>query len=195
MPRHVDKEQRLQDIADATIRLLSRGGPSALTLKALADELGGSITLVTHFYPNRQALLAGFHERYHQQMQREIKDIDTSSDDPRVRLRTILEWLLPTSPDSATLERMRIMMISNLDAEPAFEPWIAEMERVVRQILRDHLTDLVPDEEVEITVDALRTFTNGVAISTVEHPEIWDAERQIKLLDFIMGRLGLGVAA
>lgn len=191
VPRYVDKEQRLQDISDASFRLLAKGGPSALTLKALADELGGSITLVTHFYPNRAALLAGFLGRFLDESRREVLEIDTSSGDPRQRLRAVLEWLLPTTEESAQLERVRILIIAQLDSEPEFAPFISEMEPLIRSILRDHLVGVVPDEELDITVDALRTFSNGVAISAVEHPEIWDADRQFKLLNFVLDRLAL----
>lgn len=192
MPRHVDKEQRLQDIADASARLLTKGGPAALTLKALADELGGSITLVTHFYPNRAALLDGFFTRYFERIAGDIAEIDTSSDDPLERLRAIMEWLMPLDPQAVALERMRVLNLAQSDAEPLMKPWIDKMERWTRRVLTDHVTGLVPNDQVDITVDAIRTFTNGVAISTVEHPEIWSAERQMALLDFVVTRLDLG---
>jgi AcrR family transcriptional regulator len=194
MPRYVDKEQRLQDIAEASLRLLTRGGPAALTLKNLAAELGGSITLVTHFYPNRAALVADFIERFMDEARQDILRIDTSADDPKQRLRAVLEWLLPTSEESARLERMRILILAQLEAEPVFADWVIEFEQLIRDVLRDHVQGLVVDDRVAITVDALRTFSNGLAISTVEHPEIWTAQRQIELLEFVLQRLELDIS-
>ena len=56
LPARAEGGER-REVARAAIQLLARRGPRGLTLRALAEEMGGSITLVTHFFPNRRALL------------------------------------------------------------------------------------------------------------------------------------------
>src|ERR1700751_2694152 len=57
MPRQVDHAARRQQIIAATIEVLAKTGPRGLTLRTVGAQMGGSLTLVTHYYPTRQALL------------------------------------------------------------------------------------------------------------------------------------------
>ena len=76
MPRYVDPLTRRMEITSAAMRILARGGPQALTLKSLAEEMGGSITLVTHFISNRAELFTA------------VVDDLTESYDEELRKRT-----------------------------------------------------------------------------------------------------------
>ena len=47
MPREVDADQRLADIAAATLHVARDTGAQSVTIRSVARQLGGSTTLVT----------------------------------------------------------------------------------------------------------------------------------------------------
>lgn len=65
------------------------------------------------------------------------------------------------------------------------------MDTKVRTLLRLHLTDLVPPGDVERAVEFLRVATNGVALSVVEHPHLWPAERQLNIVNWLTESCGI----
>ena len=91
-------------------------------------------------------------------------------------------------------ERGRIGMIGEHDArvrtQHLFETW----DRHVRDHLRRHVEALVPRRSVEATVDLLRSITNGITLSAVEHQAEWPEERQFAVIDDALDRLGLAPA-
>src|SRR5207253_2248164 len=103
------------EVARAAIQLLAKRGPRGLTLRALAEELGGSITLVTHFYPNRRALLDAVTEQAIEDSAAELGAFDEQDLAPAERLRQFLVWLLPTTPEGLEMERGRVMLASESD--------------------------------------------------------------------------------
>jgi AcrR family transcriptional regulator len=191
MPRTVDHDERRRDIAYAALRLMSTRGPAALTLRGLAQELGGSITLVTHFYRNRAELLKGMTDQLIDDYDAQLADLERGADDA-TRLRLLLEWMLPLTQDSRTAERGRVLLTAERDSDLHVQSFFLAMDRKMRALLRDHVTPLVEPSLVDITVDALRVMVNGVVLSAVEHPRKWSAKRQLALLDHMLESLGLG---
>jgi AcrR family transcriptional regulator len=188
MPRLIDRAERETQIADAAIQLMAEQGPGAVTVRGLAEKLGGSVTLVTHFYPTRGALFRGICQRLIELYNRELAEIARSSDD-RLRLRQLLIWLLPLKRESFNLERARILMAGEPDPDGTLHSFTTTMERKIRGLLRSTLKPLVPESDVESHVDALRALTNGVVLSAVEHPRLWPVRRQIATLDLVLDAL------
>jgi AcrR family transcriptional regulator len=190
MPRIVDRAQRELEVTDAALRILRRDGPRGLTLRALAKELDGSITLVTHFYSTRSDLLASITRRLVADYQRELESLVVGAN-PQARLRILLEWLLPLTNEAKLAERSRVLMSAERGTDLNVQAFFKAMEDTMRGLLREHLAGLVPPDEVEIYVDTLRAFANGVVLSAIEHPRYWTKKRQSALLDFMFRRLGL----
>jgi AcrR family transcriptional regulator len=194
MPRIVDRAQRRRDITTAAIKLLAERGPAALTLRELAREMGGSITLITHFYPNRSALLEGITDQAFADYDADLARLETDLAPP-ARLRVLLEWMLPLDESSRKEEIARIMLLGSGDSDLPVQRFFDAMESKMRGLLRDHLSPLVPGGEVEPTAETLRVFTNGVVLSVAEHPADWPPARQLGLLDRVLNALGLTEAA
>ena len=55
------------------------------------------------------------------------------------------------------------------------------------ELLRQHVTGLVPDDAVESSVELFRAFTNGIVVNAVMDPVGWPASRQEALLDQAIG--------
>jgi AcrR family transcriptional regulator len=191
VPRHVDHEQRRREIVVATLDVLAEKGVRGLSFRAVAAKLGGSTTLVTHYYPTQQALLDEVASTAVERWGADIREMDAESSDPLQRLYRLLTWLVPTTDVGLANERSRINLLSGQilgdEHRAVFETW----DVTIRGFLRSHLADLVPPGEVERTVELLRVATNGVVLSVVEHPEQWTKERQMAVIDTLLSLLDL----
>jgi AcrR family transcriptional regulator len=186
MPRNVDRDERRREVARAAIRLLSKRGPRGLTLRGLAEEMGGSITLVTHFYPNRRELLDAVTEQVMEDSAAELAALDDQQLSPEERLRQFMTWLLPTTPDALAMERSRVMLAAEPDAHFNVQRFYDTWESETRRLIERHVADLVPAEEKDFYVDLLRVIGNGVVLSAVEHPKTWTEEKQSAFIDGVI---------
>jgi AcrR family transcriptional regulator len=193
MPRHVDHEDRRHQILMATREVLAQKGPGGLSIRNVAAAMGGSTTVVTHYYPSRQTLLDALVEGM-VDWQEEIDAIEAGTTDQRERLRLFLQWLVPADEEGLLEETVRINLIgehgSRLRTEHVFAAWDAK----VRELLSRHLEGLVEPARMESTVDVLRSATNGITLSVVEHPTEWPAERQFAVIDEVLKAFGLSPA-
>ncbi|WP_448630615.1 TetR/AcrR family transcriptional regulator [Cellulomonas soli] len=57
MPRRVDHAQRRREIVEATLRVVHRVGLEGTTTRAIADEAGCTLSVLAHFFGNKDAIL------------------------------------------------------------------------------------------------------------------------------------------
>jgi len=188
MPRVVDPEARRRDIANVTLQVLARDGVAGLSLRIIAAEMGGSLTRVTHYYPNRQALMTDLARQICATWQTALDEIDETHTEPRDRLRTFMAWLLPLTPRGHEEERARIALLA-AGHDPDCREVLVEFDDVVRGMIRDRLRGLVPKRRVPAVADLLRAFVSGVVLDAQLSPEAWPAKRQLGLLDDLLAVL------
>lgn len=181
MARRVDPAERRLVITSAAVRILARGGSSALTLRSLAEELDGSITLITHFFSNRNDLFAAIVDDYVESYDAELAELERGDDAP-ARLRRLLHWMLPLSPEDVEREAGRIALIT-MREDPNINHFFEANERRARELLTSHLDPLFPASMIPHAVDVLRSAVNGIVLSAVEHPDIWTARRQLDVIE------------
>jgi AcrR family transcriptional regulator len=191
MPRYVDHDQRKRDILIATCKVLGHGGLSALSFRAVAKELGGSTTLVTHYFGSQAELLDGLAGWLVDDWEADLADLETGVEDPRERLLLFLKWLIPDSEESLLQERARIGLLAErqdrTEAAEMFDIW----DRRMRELIRQHLKPIVPKKELEMRVDMIRVMTNGLTFSAIEHPDDWSTDRMWAVLDQSLSDMGL----
>lgn len=181
MVRAVNRTSRRRDINEAAIRILNVGGPVALTLKSLADELGGSITLVTHYYPTREELMQGVLSYALDGYDSELAKREAGATG-RERLEILLDWFLPVDEESVSQERGRVLLLANNTGEPWIREYLDSMEARMTQLFREHLRSLVDDADLEMAVDILRAMTNGITLAAIEDPVAWNPAKQRQTL-------------
>jgi AcrR family transcriptional regulator len=190
MPRHVDHSARRGEIIHATLSILAEKGPRAVTFRAVAQRMGGSSTLVTHYFKSRQELLDALVETV-AEWPDDLQELEAGVDDPRERLRLFMHWMVPADPEAYMEERARISLAGGHDGsvrtQGIFDAWQAGVRA---QFVR-HLDGLVPSSELDPVIDILRSITNGITLSVIEHPDDWPAERQWQVIDDALERLGL----
>jgi len=190
VPRYVDPEERVRDIVAASLQALSEGGLAELTLRKIAQRMGGSITLITHYFANREALLDAVMEYVLVDADVVLEEIEQIAE-PRDRLRVALQWFLPDTEEGLRQERARVALLTHQGAEPVIRRNLARMEPAMRAVLVRAVEELVPADELEGTVDMVRVWVSGIALSVVEHPEIWTPERQLAALERFLKVLSL----
>ena len=185
MPIYVDHDERRDQIMDAAIAILGEGGFKQLTLRAVGNRLGGSVTLVTHYFPTREELLHAMLERTLEDA-RSMQDQLVAIEDPHERLRAVIRYFLPLDDSELAIETARVALASAHQSEPAIQAHYAAIEPVMRELVRRSITDLLPQDRIEPVIDLIRVWTGGMVLSVIEHPEMWPPERQIEALqDFL----------
>lgn len=185
MPRPLDVDKRKEDIARIAFDVLARGGPSGLTIQAVAEELGGSVTKVTHIYPTRSDLMRGTVELFVSGERRKTAESEGGSRSPLDDLRAELLSMIPIVEADRRQERGRIALISDKDQDSA-RVFADGMEAFARSRLRDALHPLVGPDELEAAVDFYRALVNGIVLSTIEHPDHWTPERQRRAVEIAL---------
>jgi AcrR family transcriptional regulator len=188
MPRVVDHDERRRDIADVAIRLLARDGAAGLSLRSIAAELGGSLTMVTHYYANRQELMTDLAHQICDTWRGALVELDETHREPRDRLRAFMIWLLPVTEKGREEDRARFALLA-ADSDLSGRAVLLEFDEVVRGMLRERLQGLVPRRSVASVADLLHAFASGVSLDSQLGPEAWPRKRQLALLDALLDAL------
>lgn len=188
MPRVVDHDARRREIAGVTMSILARDGAASVSVRSIAAEMGGSPTVVTHYYPNRQTLMTDLAHQICSMWQTTLDEIDEKHAEPRERLRAFMAWVLPLTERGHLEERARIALLA-ADNDPDCRAVLLEFDAVVRKMLRERLRRLVPKSRVTPVADLLRAFASGVVLDAQLDPAAWPAKRQLALLDDLLAAL------
>lgn len=182
MPRPLNVEQRKADIARIAFDVLAHDGPSGLTIQAVAEALGGSVTKVTHIYPTRADLMRGTVD-YFISTELRAAAAKAKPKQPNAEADLFLELhnMIPLGEEQRRQERGRVALISDKDRESA-AIFADGMEDWARARLRSVLSPLVDEADIDNISDFLRAFVNGLVLSTTEHPDYWTEERQLATL-------------
>jgi len=167
------------------LTLLARDGASGLSLRSIAAEMGGSLTLVTHYYANRQELMTDLARQICHGWQAHIDRMDEAHHEPRERLRTFLAWMLPLTEKGQEEEHARLALLV-ADSDPECRAVLVEFDNYLRELLRQRLAGLVPKKRVSVVADLLRAFTSGMVLDVQLTPELWPVKRQLTLLDTML---------
>jgi AcrR family transcriptional regulator len=191
MPRYVDHERRRKEILDTTVVVISDLGLRGLSFRSIADRLGGSTTVVTHYYPTIKDLVADLAVRLVESWDVELATIEAGVDDPYQRLWALMRWLLPVSERGRKEERARISLLADELVGHEHRALFDANERRIRRYLREHISDLVHQDEVERAVELLRVIVNGIVLSACEHPTKWPRRRQFAVVELALAGLGI----
>lgn len=196
MPIDVDAEQRLADIAAATVAVARERGTRAVTLRAVADQLGRSTAFITNFVPSRAMLMANALEHA-----RAAWDDDRAAElgdlvGPE-RLAALARWMCTSSPDETVLRSLWIEVIAYARSSDNRHPYevvrgvtdatyakfregAATIERAGRAV------ELADAERI---ADILYLYCRGCEVKSVEDPESWTDARMLAALEVLLRTL------
>lgn len=191
MPRYIDREQRRRDILQASFAVLSEEGMTGLSFRAIAERLGGSTTMVTHYFASQSELLDELALMVLDGWETQLAELETDAASDEERLLVVLNWLVPQSAEGVREERTRIILLREGLLEAGTRMLIESWDAKIRQIIRDRVHPLIPADVVELRVDMLRTVTNGLTLSILEHPDSWSPARIQAVLGCALSDMGL----
>jgi AcrR family transcriptional regulator len=85
-------EQRRQELIDATIECLKRGGQEGLSMRAIATQAGVSLGLINHHFPNKDDLVAAAYRHFNSMLVDGMKAaVQKAPPAPRARMRAFLK--------------------------------------------------------------------------------------------------------
>ena len=189
MPKVVDHQQMREQLAETVCWSISQNGLENTTMRELAKAAGCTTGLITHYFPNKNALLiAAIKYAAGNQLARMEEVANNSPQD----LVSIFSRNLPL------LEGDRIAM----------NVWLAlwnqslintELAAVQRGIHREYLrlfqhvltgAGAVSDNEIALAqAERLLAFINGISIQVLQDITHWPGDRQIKELKYFLCHL------
>ncbi|NVI92814.1 TetR/AcrR family transcriptional regulator [Actinomadura sp. BRA 177] len=192
MPARGDHDARRRDVSEAVWRVLAEHGFGGLTLRAVAAEMGASTGLLTHYFPNKRALVAHALD---------VADERTASRPLRTArpglpaLRAALLDVLCLTPAATAMNRV---WVSSWDVSLA-DPGLADRQRERydrwRDRLRPHVTAAVALGELPAALDAddvaasAAAFAHGLVVHALFDPARFPPDRQVAMLDAFLASL------
>lgn len=175
MPIAVDPQQRLDDIARATFRVAMNVGPRAITVRAVAAELGGSTTLVTNYVPTRHELLFNAIRYIQESWRREQTELAARFDDPMERLTALVSWFTDTGQYDAAARRIWLSVAAQTDDDQLPADALRADSAAQRADFGKLLADVGVDDQQG--ADALYLALRGFYFATTDDPDLWPPER------------------
>ncbi|MBS1888522.1 MAG: TetR/AcrR family transcriptional regulator [Actinobacteria bacterium] len=175
MPIEVDVDERLDELAVETLKVVQRDGLAALTIRAVAQEVGRSTTVVTNYLPSRAALVLNAFRHGRREWERELDAAVAGLSGPD-RLRRTLEWWASTEPLDGALRHLWLEILLTASEDAEFAELIAQISAEDRGRVSEVLGAAGVAVDA-IVVDALMLVLRGFWLSATEDPEEWNPER------------------
>ncbi|HTU29424.1 MAG TPA: hypothetical protein VMF07_08590 [Solirubrobacteraceae bacterium] len=174
MPIEIEPKARLAQIAQATMRVAEKRGADGVTIRAVAEEMGGSTTLVTNYIPSRTQLIknAVLHalEGWEEDLARETDGVA-----PADELRALALWSISTRGDDTTMRNLFIELLARAKPDTGLDALREDSEEHRARFHAAAQAAGVPDPD--FAADILYLVTRGFYFATVEQAEDWTTER------------------
>jgi AcrR family transcriptional regulator len=190
VPVDVDQQRRLEDIAQATVAVVKERGAQGVTVRAVAEELGGSTTLVTNYLPTRadlllnavRLILAGWHE----EMEQELRGISE-----REYFAAYSRWNCSTVGDDQAYRRLLIQVVAESRAGSDALMAIRGFSRENNEILLE-AAGAGGAGDPAFVADVVHLVLRGFYLASLEDPERWTSERIVPIVERLVVRLWEG---
>jgi AcrR family transcriptional regulator len=184
VPIDVDVDQRLREIAEATLAVVDEDTARGVTIRAVAAKLGRSTTVVTNYLPTRSALLLNAVRHALMAWDEDQREVEDPHDGPDA-LRHGLAWAVGTEGHDMVVRRLFLELVATSDpAADAALPIRAaavegrdELERAARA---------AGSGDPAFVGDALFLVLRGFYLACVEDPERWTSERVAPVVDRLL---------
>ncbi|PZG18535.1 TetR/AcrR family transcriptional regulator [Nonomuraea aridisoli] len=191
-PARTDHDARRHDVSEAVWRVLAEHGFGGLTLRAVAEAMGASTGLVTHYFAGKRELVAHALDILETRTRERPRQKTPAPGLPALRAHVL--DILPLTPDSTAMNRIWVGSWDLALSDPAlFAAQTARYERI-RETLRAAIGDARRLGELPAEADPVRlaqtvlSFTHGLVVQALFDPERFPPEHQIRLTDdFLAG--------
>jgi AcrR family transcriptional regulator len=189
VPIQVDPQERLDELAVATLTVVQRDGLAALTIRSVADEVGRSTAVVTNYLPTRAALVLNAFRHGREAWGRELGTAVAGLEGPE-RLDRTLQWWSSSEPIDGALRQLWLEIVLTSD-DPRFAAVVGELSADDRDRVRAAVA-AADNEAGDLLVDALLLVLRGFWVSATEDPEQWTPDRGLAAFRAIAAALDAG---
>ncbi len=195
MPRIVDPAERRARVAAAARVVIARDGLDATSVRRVAAEAGSSTTVITHYFADKQALLAAAVEDAYAAVAGRMTAHLDGGPGGLATLRAVLLEALPLDDVRAAEARVWMAFWSVATTQPALRQVQSDGYRLWRQLVGRVLAEAVERGEVAADLDPrsageqLMCLVDGVLMQATLEPARLPAARQVEFLDAALRRL------
>jgi AcrR family transcriptional regulator len=181
MPAKVDAEQRRRELVLAAAELIAADGIAALTHQRVAERLGASTTVVTHYFRSKRELVLHTYQTMASRSRDRVEKAISDSDDP---LAASLHGLLPLDAETGVEWRVWLVYqgMSIGDAELT-RIWASRsataVQRIALLIAADGRCRVDPEPEAA----RLFALVQGISVQSLVNPADWSGGRLRAVID------------
>jgi AcrR family transcriptional regulator len=169
----VSRDEKVGEIVAAAERRVREDGYEALSVAAIARELGLAQNAVYWYFPSKDHLFVAVLER----MLREIMARKPSQAVGEV------ERILWFTDQFAALSDLRGAMNERARSAQVVADFVAELDALLSRMLSNALRDHVPEESLQVAVESFRATVEGTFVKGLSKRE------RRKVLSFTLERL------
>ncbi|MEM8499731.1 MAG: TetR/AcrR family transcriptional regulator [Pseudomonadota bacterium] len=178
MPKIVDKQQRRDQIIDATFRVIVKDGLAGTSMRAVAKEASCTIGLINHWFASRDDLVeAAFDRAIEQELDRAAKSVTDAASYIDAASR-----FLPLDRQSQDHAKIWIAFYAMVLCEGIDERRRSARCKAVRKVMVAGLSAFYDLKVCHNIVDRVFVLVDGIAINALLDPSRWNRRRQITVL-------------
>jgi AcrR family transcriptional regulator len=190
MPIDVDVDRRLTEIARATLAVVAERGADGVTLRAVAQRMGGSTTVVTNYLPTRGALLLNAIEHGIKEWEDDLQgELDGAA--PADRFAALARWAATTRGDDVILRQLFFEVLGKSGSNPSLRTALSEDSTRQHHELSEAAAE-AGAADPQFAADVVYLALRGFYLTCLENPDVWTSERVApvidKLLSLVLGR-------
>ncbi len=198
MPKVVDHDKRRRVVAEATWRVIERVGFEGATLRAIAEEIGYTTSVVSHYFRDKERLMEfAFRQGCRQVFER--IDAESQHVAPGLpRLRIALERMMPDYLGNDASAKATLNYWGMAASVPALAKvhkenyivWRGFLERFLAEAV--NLRQIQGDIDIDLESSLLIALIDGILVGSVLEPDIYPRSVQRTLLKNAVARLTAG---
>jgi AcrR family transcriptional regulator len=170
----LEREAKVSEIVEAAERRLRDGGYDALSIAAIARQLGLAQNAIYWYFPSKDHLFVAAL----QQMLREI-----AARKPRHEEVGGVERILWFTDQFQGLSDLRGAMRERARESEVVADFVAELDALLSRMLSNAFRDHVPADELPVAVESFRATVEGTFVKGLDNPE------RRRVLTFTLDRL------
>jgi AcrR family transcriptional regulator len=194
MPKIVDWDARRDDILSATWQVIARDGIAKATIRAIAREADCSRGILAHYFDDKADILGSALVLSHRRVGARM-DASAAGHRGLDALRIVMLEALPLDEVRDLEAQIEISFWGRALGNPALRDLQhSEFDRL-RKRLRAHLEEAAElgqiggNVDVDLATHQLVVLIDGVSAERVLYPDRVPPERQVDLLDELLGSL------
>jgi AcrR family transcriptional regulator len=169
----ISKDEKVDEILAATEHRLHEGGYEALSVAAIARELGLAQNAIYWYFPSKDHLFVAA-------LQRMLREIAARKPSKKVGEVERILWF---TDQFAALSDLRGAMNDRARSSRVVADFVAELDSLLSRMLSNALRDHVPEDDLPVAVESFRATVEGTFVKGLGKRE------RRKVLSFALERL------